>query len=149
MLEKYLTADFIQLKQHATDWRDAIEIAAAPLLSKKLIEKEYVAAMQQAVLDFGPYMVLANGFALAHAQPGALVHEVCISLVTIAEPVDFGNKDFDPIDILIAFGTPDAESHIGMLRDLAGMLNQPGNFEIIRNAKEKQIILSLFSASNQ
>jgi mannitol/fructose-specific phosphotransferase system IIA component (Ntr-type) len=29
--------------------------------------------MQQAVLDFGPYMVLANGFALAHAQPSELV----------------------------------------------------------------------------
>ena len=145
MLEKYLTSDFIQLKQHASDWRNAIEMAATPLLSNHKIEKEYVAAMQQAVLDFGPYMVLANGFALAHAQPGKLVHEVCISLITIDPAVDFGNQDFDPVDILIAFGTPDAESHIGMLRELASLLNQPENFEIIRNAQEKDEILALFS----
>jgi PTS system ascorbate-specific IIA component len=147
MLEKYLTADHIRLKLKAVDWRDAIKLAAFPLLSSGNIEPEYVSAMQDAVLDFGPYMVLAEGFALAHAKPGDLVHAVCISLITLDSPVNFGNKEFDPVDILIAFGTPDSESHIEMLRELAGLLNKPETFTLIRNAKTEQEIISLFSTS--
>jgi len=135
MLEKYLTKDHIQLKLKATDWKEAIQLAAAPLVTSREIEVGYVSAMQDAVLDFGPYMVLAKGFALSHAKPSDQVHTVCISLITLDPPVCFGNKDFDPVDILITFGTPDAESHIDMLRELAGLLNKPESFTLIRNAK--------------
>jgi PTS system ascorbate-specific IIA component len=145
MLEKFLVERNIQLNQSANDWRHAIEIAAIPLVDSGEIEQEYVKEMQDAVLEFGPYMVLAKGFALAHAKPSKLVHEVCISLLTIDPPVEFGNEDFDPVDILIAFGTPDAESHIEMLRDLAELLNKPESFVKIRNAKCKKEIISLFS----
>ena len=147
MLEKYLTVDHIQLHLQAADWREAIKLAGAPLLASREIEKEYITAMQEAVLDFGPYMVLAEGFALAHAKPSDLVHTVCISLITLEPPVNFGNEDFDPVDILIAFGTPDSESHIEMLRELASVLNKPETFTLIRNAKTEQEIISLFSTS--
>ncbi|MGV8025973.1 MAG: PTS sugar transporter subunit IIA [Anaerolineaceae bacterium] len=147
MLEKYLTIDHIQLKLKAADWKEAIKLAADPLLVSGDIEEEYVSAMQDAVLDFGPYMVLAEGFALAHAKPSDLVHSVCISLITLEPPVNFGNKDFDPVNILIAFGTPDAESHIKMLRELAGLLNKPETFTLIRNAETEHEIISLFSTS--
>ncbi len=147
MLEKYLTADHIQLRLKAADWKEAIKLAADPLLASGDIEAEYISAMQDAVLDFGPYMVLAEGFALAHAKPSDLVHTVCISLITLDPPVSFGNKNFDPVDILIAFGTPDAESHIEMLRELAGLLNKPETFTLIRKAKTEHEIISLFSTS--
>lgn len=147
MLEKYLTMDHIQLKLKAANWKEAIKLAAAPLVTSGDIEEEYVSAMQDAVLDFGPYMVLAEGFALSHAKPSDLVHTVCISLITLDTPVRFGNKDFDPVDILIAFGTPDADSHIEMLRELAGLLNKPETFTSIRNARTTHEIISLFSTS--
>jgi mannitol/fructose-specific phosphotransferase system IIA component (Ntr-type) len=43
MLEKYLTADHIRLKLKAVDWRDAIKLAAFPLLSS---EKLSIGEMQ-------------------------------------------------------------------------------------------------------
>lgn len=145
LLGQYLSQDHILLKQKADDWQHAIEIAGQPLLRSKEIEKEYIKAMQDAVREFGPYMVLAQGFALAHAKPSELVHKVCISLVTIDPPVSFGNADFDPVDILIAFGTPDAESHISVLRELGELLNQPESFQKIRGSESVEEIISLFS----
>lgn len=146
-LEKYLIENHIQLKVKASDWRHAIELAASPLLASGKIEPAYITAMKDAVLDFGPYMVLAEGFALAHAKPSDLVHEVCIALITIDPAVKFGNQDFDPVDILIAFGAPNAKSHIEMLRDLAGLLNKPETFTKIRKAEKGEEIISLFSTS--
>ncbi len=144
-LEKYLTADHIHIKCKAKDWRHAIEIASIPLLEAGEIKPVYVESMQKAVEEFGAYMVLAQGFALSHAKPGDEVMSVCISLITIDPPVPFGNEDFDPVDILIAFGTPDAESHIDVLRELGTLLNTPGTFDQIRSANSVKEILSLFS----
>jgi len=144
-LEKFLTAERIQLKCKASDWRDAIRIASVPLLQANDIKPEYVKAMQDAVEEHGPYMCLAEGFALSHAEPSSLVHKECISLITLDPPIEFGNKDFDPIDVLIAFGTPDAKAHMNFLRELCELLNKPDSFIKIREAKTKNEILSLFS----
>jgi len=149
LLAQYLAADHILLKQKAKDWRHAIEIASIPLLKANAIEPSYVTAMQNAVEEFGPYMVLEKGFALSHAKPGPEVHEVCISLITINPPVEFGNEDFDPVDILIAFGTPDPKSHINLLRELCELLNKPESFTCIRKAKSVDEIISLFSTKNK
>ena len=145
LLAQYLSEDHILLNQKATDWRHAIEVAAQPLLEHQEINPLYVNAMQDAVLEFGPYMVLDKGFALAHAKPSELVYSVCISMVTLDPPVEFGNVDFDPVDILVAFGTPDAESHIMMLRELGELLNDPSSFLKIRTSKSVEEIITLFS----
>ncbi len=145
LLSRFLTEDHILLKQQALDWRDAIQIAGQSLLNSGDIDKMYIPAMQDAVKDFGPYIVLDKGFALAHAKPSELVYRVCISMVTLDPPVEFGNQDFDPVDILVAFGTPDAESHITMLRELCELLNQPEAFVKIRAATNTSEIMSLFS----
>ena len=148
-LEKFLTKDHIQLNCRAKDWKNAIAISAIPMLKAKEIEPTYVNSMQKAVEEFGPYMVLAEGFALAHAKPGPEVHSVCISLITLDPPVEFGNDDFDPVDILVAFGTPDPKSHINILRELGELLNKPESFGIIRAAESNQEIISLFSAQEK
>ncbi|MDK2980513.1 MAG: ascorbate system or component [Chloroflexota bacterium] len=144
-IEKYLNEETIQLGCRARDWRDAIAIAAGPLVAEKFIEPAYVTSMQEAVDVHGAYMVLAEGFALAHAQPCADVHQVCMSLITIDPPVNFGCEAFDPVDILIAFGTPDNKSHIRILRELCTLLNDPENFRTIRAAQSVQEIITLFS----
>ena len=144
-IEKYLNDKTIQIGCYARDWREAIEIAAIPLLEMQAIEPAYVTAMQDAVDVHGAYMVLEKGFALAHAQPGPDVHEVCMSLISIDPPVNFGCEAFDPVDILIAFGTPDSKSHISILRELCTLLNEPENFQAIRAAKNAREIVSLFS----
>lgn len=144
-LKDYLTPENIQIGCQANDWRHAIEIAAQPLLRDQAIDPSYVTAMQQAVNDFGPYMVLAEGFALAHAKPGEGVHKVCMSLITIDPAVVFGNPQFDPVDILVAFGTPDADSHIGILRELGALLLKPETFGLIRSAKTPVEVFTLFS----
>ena len=144
-IEKYLNQETVQTGVGARDWKHAIEIAAEPLVKNHCIEVSYVAAMQAAVEEYGPYMVLAHGFALAHAKPSSDVHQVCMSLITIQPPVDFGNPDFDPVDILIAFGTPDSKSHIAVLKELCTLLNDPSAFEMIRKARNAAEIISLFS----
>jgi PTS system ascorbate-specific IIA component len=76
----------------------------------------------QIVEEHGPYIVLAPGLALAHARPEDGVLRVCLAVVTLAEPVAFGHPDNDPVDVVFAFGSPDAEQHVAMLSALARRL---------------------------
>ena len=106
----------------ATGWQAAIEAACQPLVDAGAVEPRYTRRCVEMVEEHGPYIVLAPGLALAHARPEDGVTRVCLAAVTLTEPVRFGHDDNDPVDVVFAFGSPDADQHVGMLSALAGAL---------------------------
>lgn len=103
----------------ADDWRDAIHEACAPLLAAEAITDTYPDRCVAMVEEHGPYIVLAPGIALAHARPEDGVRRLAISAVTLEKAVSFGHDDNDPVDVVFAFGSPDADQHVGLLSSLA------------------------------
>lgn len=122
MLTDYLTPDFIQLKVPAADWTEAVRAAGGLLVQAGKCKADYIQAMIDAVHEMGPYMVLAPGLALAHARPEDGVLEMGISLITLETPIEFGSEANDPVSLVIAFGGVDNSSHMGLLAELAGFL---------------------------
>ena len=57
-LSDFLSDKHIQIRESITEWRDAIRLAAQPLLEDQFIEKRYVERMIRAVEEFGNYMVI-------------------------------------------------------------------------------------------
>lgn len=106
-------------RRHVTDWRDAVHQACAPLLEADTITDTYPRRCVEMVEEHGPYIVLAPGLALAHARPEDGVRRLGVAVITLTEPVDFGHSDNDPVDVVFAFGSPDADQHVGLLSALA------------------------------
>ncbi|MGH9184120.1 MAG: PTS sugar transporter subunit IIA [Acidimicrobiales bacterium] len=106
----------------AADWRAAVRAACEPLVEAGAVEPRYVDACVALVEEEGPYMVLAPGLALAHARPGDGVRRLCLAVATPVEPVEFGHPDNDPVDLVIVFGSPDSDQHVGLLAALARRL---------------------------
>ncbi|MFR3686552.1 MAG: PTS sugar transporter subunit IIA [Enterococcus sp.] len=50
----------IQFRESISDWQEAIQIAAKPLLEKKFINEEYIEAMINNVLDSELYNYFAR-----------------------------------------------------------------------------------------
>jgi mannitol/fructose-specific phosphotransferase system IIA component (Ntr-type) len=65
--------------------------------------------------------------------------------MTLSHPVDFGNPENDPVDLVFAFGATDKDSHIQALKDLADILAKPKLVERIRSAESKDEILDLLA----
>ena len=61
----------IMLGVHATDWRDAVRIAGRALRLSGSTRAEYSDRMISVIEEFGAYVVVAPGLALAHARPRA------------------------------------------------------------------------------
>lgn len=112
----------------AGTWAEAISAAGQLLVEAGHVKPEYTSAMIRVVEELGPYIVLIDGFALAHAAPSDLVKENAISLVVLEDVVDFGSGKL--VSCVFAMAAKDHGSHIDALGRLAELLSD----EQIRNA---------------
>ena len=68
-MEMLVEKNKIAAKIRADDWQDAIRKAGQLLIDSGDIKEGYIDHMIDSVRTLGPYMVIAKGFALAHAAP--------------------------------------------------------------------------------
>lgn len=103
----------------AIDWRAAIRAACHPLVEAGAFEQRYEDRCVAVVEEQGPYFLIAPGIALPHARPADGVLKLGLCAATLEHPVVFGHPGNDPVDLVLAFGSPDRESHVGLLSSLA------------------------------
>lgn len=149
MLADYLTPDLIRLQIAAADWRTAVQSAGDLLVKAEICQPRYVQAMIAAVERLGPYMVLAPGIALAHARPEDGVLKPGMSIVTLADPVNFGSPENDPVKLVIAFGGVDHTSHMGMLQELAIFLMEESNQELLKSSQDVQALMEILNTPGE
>jgi ascorbate PTS system EIIA or EIIAB component len=127
-------AEAVRTGVSCADWREAVTAAGNLLVATGAATAAYVEAIVRAVDEMGPYIVLAPGIALAHARPEDGGTAVGFSLVKLADPVEFGSKENDPVDLVFAFATPDKEQHVTALSALADFIESGDNLARLREA---------------
>lgn len=142
MLENVTIKD-IEIGVRASDWEDAIRKSASILLEADKIEESYIEAMIEAVHRVGPYIVLGNHVALAHARPECGVKEFSICFTTLDPGISFGNESFDPVKLIITLAAVDADSHLDLMSELAGILMEEENVERLVACKTPEQFLKL------
>lgn len=113
----------IETQAEAADWRAAIRLAGAGLVAGGATTDAYTDEMIEAVEKHGPYIVIAPGVALAHSRPSPAVLAGGLSWVSLAHPVEFGNKANDPVTLVIGLAATDHDAHLQVMRALAGVLS--------------------------
>lgn len=109
----------------AGDWRAAIAAAGDLLTRSGVAGESYTSAMIDNVDQHGPYIVIAPGFAFAHSRADASVTRTGMSIVRLAQPVEFGNATNDPVRLVLALAAVDANAHQDALATLATLLSDP------------------------
>ena len=130
----------VKLKAAASDWVDAMKKSGQLLVDSGFITKEYIQLTIKSVEEFGPYIVIAPGLALSHARPDVSVLKTGISLLTLAEPVEF-NCENDPVDIVFTLAATDNEDHLNLLQKLSCYLSEEGKMDYVRSCTDvKQLV---------
>jgi PTS system ascorbate-specific IIA component len=137
-----LQKENIAVDVKAADWKEVVDETGKLLLEADQIEARYIEAMKQSIIDNGPYVVIGKGIALLHARPEDGVKENCLSLITLAEPVEFGNENNDPVQIAFAFGTVDNEKHVKTISELSVVLMEESAVDRIAEMGSAEEILS-------
>ncbi|VBB09716.1 phosphoenolpyruvate-dependent sugar phosphotransferase system eiia 2 [Lucifera butyrica] len=144
MLKSWLTEKTIKVKIEVTDWEDAIRKGGELLEKDDSIESRYIDAMIDSVKEIGPYIVLAPGIAMPHARPEAGAKKIGISLLTLKEAVNFGNKEHDPVSIVVCLCAIDHSTHLTAMTELVKILGDDEKVKKIKAAENSREVIELF-----
>ena len=139
-LSDLVSPETIELDVIAENWQEVVEKAGARLKKAGAIETHFIQAMKEVILEFGPYMVIWPGVVLLHA-PARGVRRLCMGLINLRNPVNFGHPVNDPVDIAIVLGAIDNRSHITALLELNQMMQDEKARSAIRNTLHKSVVL--------
>lgn len=144
MLKKVLE-NKINIVDRVKDWKEAIEIAANPLVVDGSIEERYIGAMIENIKKFGTYIVVAPKVAMPHSRPEDGVNKNCLSLLKINEGVIFGEETEDEEKVYFVFilGAVDNGSHIETLMKLMDVIDDEEKIDTMIEAQSIEEIMEL------
>jgi PTS system ascorbate-specific IIA component len=142
-----LPDDAISIAAPVADWRAAVTAAGDALERSGATQAGYTERMIGVVDEFGAYIVIAPGLALAHARPGPDVTREGLSVVTLAEPVAFGHPHNDPVGVVIGLAVTTSDEHVHFVAELANVFNNASVIPALQAATDADSIRSLLGAS--
>lgn len=119
-------------------WEELVEIGGAPLVKQNYVEERYLQSIKETVQEFGSYMVVVDDLIFFHGRPEAGVHQVAMSLSMLRDPVYLLNKR---IKAALVFAAVDNSSHLELMRELGGFLQDEEFLYLIRNHGSKKAIM--------
>jgi ascorbate PTS system EIIA or EIIAB component len=141
-LASLLNEHTVRARVAAESIDDAIAAAGRLLVDTGAADEGYITAMQAAVREIGPYIVVAPGVAIPHARPEDGARAVGVSVITLDEPVAFGHEVNDPVEVVVAFSATDKSTHLDVLQQLARLLSNHDVLEALRSQGDDAGLLS-------
>lgn len=143
LLSEVLTEDMIKFSHNSDlSWQDAIKLSAQPLIEAHKISPKYVEAIISNVNENGPYINIGPEIALAHARPDQGVKKLGMSLLLLDHDINLVD-DKHKIKLIIVLAAADATSHLKALSELAQILGNKDDVNLIMKAKKSSEIEDL------
>ncbi len=142
-LTDILNPGLIRAKVKCKDWKEAVKKSGKLLSAVGIVSENYIKSMIENIEQRGPYVVITPGVALVHAAPEMGVEKVGISLITLKKPVNFNHSQNDPVEIVVAFASPDKEQHVKALSNLIDKLYNNSLRDEMISTEDKQKVLDL------
>ena len=142
--------EFITIVDQVDDWRNTIPLVGLPLKNAGVINDHYLGAVEDIITTYGPFCHIAPGIILLHAKPSDGVFKLSMGLLLLKEGVNFGNKVFDPVDIIFLLAASDNYSHIFALGQLIALTKNSDFLNDVRtslNSKEIQSIIWRYTST--
>ncbi|MER7397588.1 PTS sugar transporter subunit IIA [Streptomyces sp. NPDC000151] len=139
-LSELIPAEAVRLDVAAADWQAAVRAAGDLMVATGTSTGEYTTEMIENVEENGPYIVIAPGFAFAHARPSPAVLRTGMSWVRLAEPVEFGHESNDPVSLVVALAAKDSGAHTEAMAALARLLADPETERALREARTPEAV---------
>ncbi len=132
----------VQVKEKATDWKEAITISAAPLLAEGSITEDYIKAMIENVIENGAYICVADHIALPHARSERGALKTAVAVTKLKSPVMF--PEDKSVSILICLAAADKTEHSDALALLSDFFIEDELIEEVLGTSDPAVIQKVF-----
>ncbi|WP_243120258.1 PTS sugar transporter subunit IIA [Caloramator sp. E03] len=148
LLSDLINENLIRLKVSAKNWEEAIRKSASALLENDKITANYIDEMINTAKESGPYIVITKHVALPHARPEAGAKEIAIGIATLENPIEFGNKDNDPVKYIFCLSAKDQKTHLEAMSELAVLLEDENFYNVLDNSKTPEEVMDYIKNMN-
>lgn len=132
----------VNIVENVNDWKEAITLAAKPLVEDGSVENSYIDAMIANVNKFETYIVIAPKVAMPHSRPEDGVNKNCVSLLKVNEGVLFEGEE-ERVYVFFVLGAVNSDSHIETLMELMELIEDEEKIDEIIEAGNVQEIMDL------
>lgn len=133
-LADLITPETIVLRDQVESWKEAISIAAAPLLHKGIITEAYIDKMQEQYPSMSPHIVLRLNVAIPHASPEDGVQAVGMSLLKLKEGLLCGEQK---VHFIVVIAAIDKKKHLNAMLQLMKLAEMNGVINEMKRLNEK------------
>ncbi len=144
-LKEIINTNFIKVNEEVYNWEEAIIKGGEILKENGCVNDSYIEAMVNNVRKLGSYIVILPGIAIPHARPTEGSYKIGISIMTLKNPISFGNIENDPVKLIITMSVVDNISHINVLKELMTIIEKDNFMENVIGAETEDDILRLIS----
>lgn len=130
-MEGLLEKECCKFDLNITDWKEAIQVAAEPLIKYNYIQKQYVDDIIKIVQTVGNYMVFIPEIAFVHAPPEHVIEDH-MSFLKLEKPIEFGSKSKVEVKVIIVIASKEENKN---LVELMQILMNEDNVDKIKNVK--------------
>lgn len=145
-IKKIIKKENISIIDKELDWKEAIKLAAKPLLEQGYVEKRYPEEIINNTLKFGPYYVLAENVGFLHVRPEQGVISDQISVLLNKKPVSFSKNDKSKdVKLFITFAAKCSDDHLEIMKILAEIFGDEDKINAILNSDNEFDIYNLIT----
>jgi ascorbate PTS system EIIA or EIIAB component len=149
-LAELLPLAAIRLDVRILDWQSAVMESGRLLTTSGATTSAYTEDILAAINRFGPYIVNAPGFALAHAQASESVIRTGLSWLRLAEPVAFGHDANSLVTLVVGLASKDHDEQMAALQELATLISDPSNvYELAAASSPAELLAVINGGSNR
>lgn len=140
MLKEQLTGNTMFIDT-IESWQEAIRMGAEPLVNNGIVEKAYVEAIIQNVLENGNYIILLPQVAMPHARPEYGSMGVGLTFLRVKEPVMFPGEE--PVKIFFTLSSDSPDGHLDLIANLGELLSDEDRYQKLFDVKTEEELLDL------
>lgn len=115
-------ASLLRRDEPSVLWSDAVRRTARLLVDAGYAGAGYPDRLVQVIEKYGPYMVIAPGVALVHAQPRRDAFSDALAAITYPGGITFGHVHNDPVRLVLALTTTTSVGHLDTIAGIARAL---------------------------
>ena len=131
-----LSPNLIYLRHKARNWQEAVAKAAQLLVDEGYVDPSYF--MQLIVADNVSRFVIMPQVALPHAAPDFGVKRYGLSVVTLENPVSFGETPNNQVSLILCLAAKKERQHLGAMKELIELLQDPYFVQSLANYDSRE-----------
>lgn len=129
-LLRMLQQKYIKLYAGSIDWRQAMRLAAEDLVVDGYFDTNYVEKAIENVEEYGSYIIVNQGIALAHANKDAGVYADGISLLVADDGIQF--EDGETVYLMFFFSQKGDTDYLDLFKEIIRLGNNQDNITKMR-----------------